>query len=85
MASEGLKESFYIEDRQETYLHLLVFETLLEATLDADASRDLIIQTAENYWREARRDNFPSRSHFMSDFPRTRETTRTAAATQRLD
>lgn len=51
VASEGLKESFYLEDPQETYLHLLVFDTLLEAALDAAASRDLIIQTAESYWR----------------------------------
>jgi hypothetical protein len=51
VATEGLKESFYIEDRQQTYLHLLVFDTLLDATLDSDASRDLITQTAETYWR----------------------------------
>jgi hypothetical protein len=51
VVAEGLKESFYIEDRQQTYLHLLVFDTLLEAALDADTSRRLIIQTAENYWR----------------------------------
>lgn len=49
--AEGLKESFYVEDSQETYLHRLVFNTLLEATLDADASRDLILQTAEGYRR----------------------------------
>src|SRR3984957_17263431 len=51
VASEGLKERFYIEDPPQTFLHLLVFDTLLEATLDADASRDLIIHTAEDYWR----------------------------------
>jgi len=51
VAAEGLKTSFYIENQQETYLHLLVFNTLLEATLDAAASRDLIIQTAESHWR----------------------------------
>jgi transcriptional regulator with XRE-family HTH domain len=51
VAAEGLKDSFYVEDSQETYLHRLVFNALLGATLDADASRNLIIQTAENYWR----------------------------------
>jgi len=51
VAAEGLKTSFYIENQQDTYLHLLVFNTLLEATLDAAASRDLIIQTAESHWR----------------------------------
>ena len=39
------------ENQQETYLHLLVFNTLLEASLDAAASRDLIIQIAESHWR----------------------------------
>jgi hypothetical protein len=33
VATEGLKLSFYIEDRQETYLHLLAFDTLLERAL----------------------------------------------------
>lgn len=51
VAAEGLKASFYIENQQETYLHLLVFNTLLEASLDAPASRDLILQIAESHWR----------------------------------
>jgi transcriptional regulator with XRE-family HTH domain len=51
VAGEGLKEQVYIEDRQQTYLHLLAFDTLLEASLDAEASRELIIRTAENEWR----------------------------------
>ena len=51
VATEGLKASFYIENQQETYLHLLVFNTLLEAALDAAASRRLILQIAESHWR----------------------------------
>jgi hypothetical protein len=51
VAAEGLKAGFYIENQQETYLHLLVFNTLFKAALDAAASRDLIIQTAESHWR----------------------------------
>jgi hypothetical protein len=51
VAAEGLKDSFYVEESQQTYLHRLVFNALLEATLDADASRKLILQTAESYWR----------------------------------
>jgi Domain of unknown function (DUF5753) len=51
VAAEGLKASFYIENQQETYLHLLVFNTVFEAAIDAAASRDLIIQTAESHWR----------------------------------
>jgi hypothetical protein len=50
VAGEGLKESFYIEDRQQTYLHQLVFDMLLDATLDAESSRNLILQTAEKDW-----------------------------------
>jgi transcriptional regulator with XRE-family HTH domain len=54
VATEGIRGSFYyIEEQQETYLHLLVFDTLLEAALDAQASRDLILQTAESYWRDS--------------------------------
>jgi transcriptional regulator with XRE-family HTH domain len=53
VSAEGLKASFYIENQQETYLHLLVFNTLLKAALDAAASRDLIIQIAESYWRDS--------------------------------
>jgi hypothetical protein len=59
--SEGLRDSFYVEDPQETYLHRLVFNALLDATLDADASRDLIIQTAEDYWRQKSLDAMPPR------------------------
>jgi hypothetical protein len=51
VATEGLKASFYIENQQETYLHLLAFNTLFETALDAATSRDLIIHTAESYWR----------------------------------
>ena len=50
VATEGLKASFYIENQQETYLHLLVFNTLLEAALDAEASRDEIFRTS--HWRD---------------------------------
>jgi transcriptional regulator with XRE-family HTH domain len=52
VATEGLKASFYIENQQETYLHLLVFNTLLEAALDVAASRRLILQIAESHWRD---------------------------------
>jgi transcriptional regulator with XRE-family HTH domain len=51
VAAEGLKTSFYVENEQYTRLHLLVFNTLLEASLDAVASRDLIAATAESQWR----------------------------------
>ena len=53
VATESLKTSFYIENQQDTYLHLLVFNTLLEAALDTAASRDLIIRTAESYWHSS--------------------------------
>ena len=53
VATEGLKEQFYIEDSQNTYLHQLVFDTLLDVSLDAEASRELIIRTAEKEWRRS--------------------------------
>jgi transcriptional regulator with XRE-family HTH domain len=57
VAAEALKTSFYIENQQDTYLHLLVFNTLLEASFDAAASKELIIQTAEDHWRSPHGDS----------------------------
>jgi len=51
VATEGLKTSFYVENQQDTYLHRIVFDTLLEAALDVSTSRDLIIHTAQDQWR----------------------------------
>jgi hypothetical protein len=49
--TEGLKGSFSIENPQDTYVHRLVFNELLRAAFDAEASRELILRTAEGYWR----------------------------------
>jgi hypothetical protein len=51
VATESLKTSFYFEGQQEAHLYRLVFDYLLGASLDADQSKDLVIQTAESYWR----------------------------------
>jgi transcriptional regulator with XRE-family HTH domain len=50
VTSEQLKGLFTVEGEQETYLHRLVFQALAGASLDVDASRALIIETAESFW-----------------------------------
>lgn len=50
VATEGLKASFYVEGQQETYLHRIVFDILLDSSLDAAQSKDLIIQIAQSHW-----------------------------------
>jgi len=50
VATEGLITGFYVEGQQETHLHRIVFDVLLDASLDPAQSKDLIIQTAESHW-----------------------------------
>jgi transcriptional regulator with XRE-family HTH domain len=50
VASEQLKNVFTVESEQETYLHGLVFQSLVGISLDADASKALILETAEACW-----------------------------------
>jgi transcriptional regulator with XRE-family HTH domain len=50
VASEQLKTVFTVEGEQETYLHSLVFDSLVSASLDAASSRALILETAESCW-----------------------------------
>jgi transcriptional regulator with XRE-family HTH domain len=53
--TEHLKNDFSVEGERDTYLHRLAFQMLAGASLDAAASKDLILETAELYWSEARR------------------------------
>jgi transcriptional regulator with XRE-family HTH domain len=48
-ATEGLRASFYVEGEQETHLYRRAFDILLDASLDAAASKRLIIQ-AQSRW-----------------------------------
>jgi transcriptional regulator with XRE-family HTH domain len=51
VVTEGLQTQFYIDNHETTFLHRLASDTLLAASLDASASRDLILQTADEDWR----------------------------------
>jgi transcriptional regulator with XRE-family HTH domain len=50
VASEQLKTVFTVEGEQEAYLHRLVFQSLVGASLDPAESQRLIIETAESCW-----------------------------------
>jgi transcriptional regulator with XRE-family HTH domain len=52
VATEGLIASFRVEGQQETFLHRIVFDMLLGASLDEAQSKELIIQIADSYWHE---------------------------------
>lgn len=52
VAAEGLRTSFYVEGQQETHLHRLVFDILLDASLDVAQSKDLIFEVAR-HWRDS--------------------------------
>ncbi len=54
VASEQLKTVFTVEGEQETYLHRLVFQSLVGASLDTADSRALIIETAKSMWSDDR-------------------------------
>jgi transcriptional regulator with XRE-family HTH domain len=54
VASEQLKATFTVEGEQETYLHRLVFQSLVSAALDPPDSKALILETAEGFWSDER-------------------------------
>jgi hypothetical protein len=54
VSTETMKGGFILEAERETYLHRIAFQVLADAALDAAASRDLILQTAESYWSGGR-------------------------------
>jgi transcriptional regulator with XRE-family HTH domain len=56
VASEQLKTVFTVEGEQETYLHRLVFQALVGASLDPAASKARIIETAESSWANGSAD-----------------------------
>jgi transcriptional regulator with XRE-family HTH domain len=49
VTSEQLKNTFALDTEQETYLHRLVFDALVGASLDPAVSRALILETAESW------------------------------------
>jgi transcriptional regulator with XRE-family HTH domain len=60
VASEQLKGVYTVENEQETYLHGLVFQSLLSISLDADESKALILETAESFWPDGRAEAMTS-------------------------
>ena len=55
VSTEHLRSGFTLEGERETYLHRIAFQMLAEASLDAAASRALILKTAESHWSGAQR------------------------------
>jgi len=53
VSTEHLRSGFTLEGERDTYLHRIAFQMLSEASLDAAASRALILETAESYWSGA--------------------------------
>lgn len=55
VSTEQLKSGFTLEGERDTYLHRIAFQMLANASLDAAASRELILETAESHWSAAQR------------------------------
>jgi transcriptional regulator with XRE-family HTH domain len=55
VSTEQLKSGSTLEGERETYLHRIAFQMLADAALDPVASRSLILETAESYWRGPQR------------------------------
>ena len=54
VSTETMKGGFILEAERETYLHRIAFKILTDAALDPEASRELILHTAESYWARRR-------------------------------
>jgi hypothetical protein len=50
VSTEHMRGGFTLEGERETYLHRIAFETLAESALDPEASKALILETAESRW-----------------------------------
>jgi hypothetical protein len=50
VSTESLKSELYVEGETDTYLHRLVFQGLVQASLSPSESQHLIRQTAERVW-----------------------------------
>ncbi|MBV9092338.1 MAG: helix-turn-helix domain-containing protein [Streptosporangiaceae bacterium] len=55
VSTEHMRSGFTVEGERETYLHRIAFQMLADASLDPEASRALILETAESHWSGARR------------------------------
>jgi hypothetical protein len=50
VTTESVTTHVSIEGEVDTYIYRLIFQAFLDATLSADESRDLILETAERVW-----------------------------------
>jgi transcriptional regulator with XRE-family HTH domain len=50
VSTEHFRTGFSVEGERDTYLHRIAFQMLLGASLDPAASRELILETAEEHW-----------------------------------
>jgi transcriptional regulator with XRE-family HTH domain len=50
VSTEQLRSGFTLEGERDTYLHRIAFQMLAAASLDPEASRALILATAESHW-----------------------------------
>jgi transcriptional regulator with XRE-family HTH domain len=55
VTTEHLRSGFSLEGERETYLHRIAFAALAQASLDPEASRALILETAASHWSAAAR------------------------------
>src|SRR5262252_6032942 len=54
VSTEHLRNAFYVEGELDTYLYRIAFQMRADAALDPASSRDLILETAESHWSNAR-------------------------------
>ena len=50
VSAEHLRNGVSLQGERETYLHRIAFDMLADASLDAEASKELILKTAESDW-----------------------------------
>jgi transcriptional regulator with XRE-family HTH domain len=50
VSTEHLRQGFTVEGERDTYLHRIAFQMLADASLDPEASRRLIEETAQSQW-----------------------------------
>jgi len=55
VSTEQLRSGFTLEGERETYLHRIAFQMLTGASLDPEASKELVLKTAESHWSGAQR------------------------------
>jgi hypothetical protein len=54
VSAEHMTSAFFAEGERDTCLHRIAFQMLAGAALGPASSRQLILETAESYWSNAR-------------------------------